>query len=58
MGNISEEVVEKIKEHIFCAVTFSENRAFHEIMTKNIVEPCKPLMAIWCMRFACCMTKA
>ena len=31
-------VIEKIKTHILCSVTFFENRAIHEIMWKNIVE--------------------
>ena len=33
------KVVEKIKTHILCSVTFSENRAVYEKMSKNVVEP-------------------
>jgi len=38
------KVVEKIKTHILCSVTFFffENRAFYEIMCKNILEPGRP----------------
>jgi hypothetical protein len=32
------EVVEKIKTHSLCLVTFLENRADYEIKWKNIVE--------------------
>jgi len=32
---------------------FSENRAFYEIMWKNIVQPDRPQMTIWRMRIAC-----
>jgi hypothetical protein len=51
------KVVEKIKTHILCSVTFSfffcfENRAVYEIMWKNTVQPDRPQMAIWRMRIA------
>jgi len=36
----------------------SENRAVYEIMWKNIVQPGRPQMTIWCMRIACWITKA
>jgi len=32
------KVAEKIKTHILCSVTFSENRAIYETMWENIVE--------------------
>jgi hypothetical protein len=32
------KVVENIKTHILCSITFPENRADYEIMWKNIVE--------------------
>ena len=32
MKNTLEKAVEKIKTHILCSVTFSENRAVYEIM--------------------------
>ena len=30
-----------------------ENRSVYEIRWKNIAEPGRPQMAIWCMHFAC-----
>jgi len=36
------KVVEKIKTHILCAITFSENRALYEIMRKNVLQPDRP----------------
>jgi len=35
-----------------------ENRAFREIMWKNIVEPDGPLMTKWPMSLSCCIIKA
>ena len=42
------KVVEKIKTHILCSVTFFilENRAFYEIMWENIVERGGPQIAV------------
>jgi len=41
------KVVEKIRTHILCGITFSlENRAISEIWLKNIVELDRPLMTI------------
>ena len=53
-------LVEKIKTHISCSITFFffENRAVYEIMWKNIVEPGKPQVTIWCMRIACWIPRA
>ena len=36
------KVVEKIKTHILRSVTFTENRALYEIMSKNMMEPDRP----------------
>jgi len=47
------KVVEKIKIHILCSVTFFGNRAVYEKMWKSIVERGKPRMTIWCTRIAC-----
>jgi hypothetical protein len=52
------KVVEKIKTHIFCSVTFFENRAVYEIMWKNIVQRGRPQMAILLTRIACWILKA
>jgi hypothetical protein len=50
--------VQKIKTHILCSVTFSENRAVYEIMWESIVERGWPQMTIWRMRVACWISKA
>ena len=51
------KVVEKIKTHILCSVTFFiENRPIYKKMWKNIVERGSPRMAIW--RIACWIPKA
>ena len=52
------KVVEKIKTHILCSVTFFENCAIYEIMWKNIVERGRPQMTIWHMCIACWIPKA
>jgi hypothetical protein len=40
-------VAEKIKTHILCSIMFfPENRAFYEIMWKNMVQPDRPQMII------------
>jgi hypothetical protein len=40
---VQTKVVEKIKTHILCRVTFFyENHAVYEIMWKNIVDPAGP----------------
>jgi len=39
MRNLSDQVVDKSKTHISCSFFFFENRAVHEIMWKNFVEP-------------------
>jgi len=39
-------------------IFFSRKCAVYEIIWKNMVEPNIPQMAIWRMRFACCITKA
>jgi hypothetical protein len=37
---------------------FFENCAVYEIMWKNMVQPDRPQMTIWCMRIVCWITKA
>jgi hypothetical protein len=56
---LQTEVVEKIKTHILCSVTFFfENCTVGEIMWKNITERGRPQMRIWRMRIACWIPKA
>jgi len=52
------KVVEKIKTHILCSITFFENRVVYEIMWKNNVQPDRPQMTIWRMRISCWIPKA
>jgi hypothetical protein len=35
---LQPKVIEEVKTHILCSITFFENRAFYEIMWKNMVE--------------------
>ena len=51
------KAVEKIKTTISCSIFFL-NRAFYEIVWKNIVERGKPQMTIGRMRVACWIPKA
>jgi hypothetical protein len=44
--NVSEKVVQKIKTHILCSITFSEYRAVCEIMWKIMIEPDRPQMTM------------
>jgi len=37
---------------------FSESCAVYEIIWKNMIEPDRPQITIWRMRFACWITKA
>jgi len=52
------KVVEKLKTHILCSTTFSENRAIYEITWKTVVERGRPQMITWRMRIACWIPKA
>ena len=53
------KVVETIKTHILCSVTFFfDNRAVYEIMWKNILESGRAQMTIWRLRIACWIPKA
>jgi hypothetical protein len=53
------KVVEKVKAHILCSVTFFGNLAAYDIiMCKHTVERGGPQMTIWCIRIACWIPKA
>ena len=43
------KVVEKIKTHVLCSVTFFLIRYVHEIRWKNVLEQGTPQMTIWQM---------
>jgi hypothetical protein len=52
------KVVEKIKIHILCSITFFDHRATFQIMWKNILETDRPQMTIQRMRIAYLIPKA
>jgi hypothetical protein len=39
-------VVEQIKAHIFCSITFPEKRTVYEIMWENVLQADRPQMTI------------
>jgi hypothetical protein len=51
------QVVEEMKTRFMLQNFFFENRAFYEIMWKNIVEQSRPQMTVWRMRIACWLIK-
>jgi hypothetical protein len=50
------KVVEKIKTHILCSITFF-NHVVYEIIWKKYCRTGQPQMAIWRMRIACWIPK-
>jgi hypothetical protein len=50
------EFVEKIKTHLLCSIL--ENPGIYEIMWKNLVEPERPQITVWCMRISHWIPKA
>jgi hypothetical protein len=46
--NISEKFVDTIEAHILGPMTYFENSSVYEITPKNIVQPDRPRMTIWC----------
>jgi hypothetical protein len=54
MRNVSDKISRGNQNtHFMFSNFFSpENRAVYEVMWKNVVEPDKPEMTIWCMCFA------
>jgi hypothetical protein len=54
---LHNKVVEKIKTHIFCSVTFFKKHAVYGIMWKNTVQPDRPQMTTWHMSIACWIPK-
>jgi len=51
-------VVEK-NQNIYCIFNFFfENHAFYEVMGKNIVEPDRSQVTVWCRLNACWVPKA
>jgi len=59
MRNVSDKLIEKLKTHILCSITFFfKNRAVYEMIWKNIVERGRTKVTIWCMRIAWRIPKA
>jgi hypothetical protein len=60
MRNIAEKGVEKIRTEILYSVTFFSKIApcLYEIMWTNILDPNRPLIAIWRMRSLCRISRA
>jgi hypothetical protein len=52
------KVVEKIIIHMSCEFFSLEIRTFYELRWRNILEPGRPQITIWCLRIACRITKA
>jgi hypothetical protein len=52
------KVVEKIETHIMFNIFFFENLTGYDIMWKNIVNPDRPRMRVWCMLVACWIPQA
>ena len=46
------KVVENIKTHILCSITFFKNRVTYVIMGKKFVEPGRPQITTWHMHIA------
>jgi len=52
-----KKIVEKIETTVLCSVTFFQKIVLF-VRWKNIVEPDRPQMIIWCMHIACWIPKA
>jgi len=53
MRNVWTKVVDEVKTHVLCSITFFENCVVCKIMWKNILEPGRLHMTIWHMHNAC-----
>jgi len=58
MRNVQIKVVEKIKTHIFFAITFFLNPAVYEKMCKNFAVSDRPQVCNTAIRIACWLPKA
>jgi len=52
------KVLEEIKRHILCSVTFFENHAVYDTLWKNTVERVSPHTTVWRMRITYWIPKA
>jgi hypothetical protein len=53
-----KKLYRKSKHKFYVQKFFFKNSTVYEIMWKNLVQPGKPHMTIWCMRIACWIPKA
>jgi len=54
MRNVSNKCCrENQNTHFVFNNNFTENRTIYKIMWKNMVQPDRPKMTIWCTCFAC-----
>jgi len=53
MGNVSDKLYREDHSTHFIFSNYLDNCAVCKIMWKSIVEPDRPQMTIWPMRFAC-----
>jgi hypothetical protein len=58
MRNISDKYCRENQNTHFMFNNFSDNNAVYEIMCKNIVEPDRQRLTVWCMHIACWITKS
>jgi hypothetical protein len=56
--NISDRICRKNENTFYLQYFFFENRAFYDIIWKNIVEPGRPQKTIWRRPIACWIPKA
>ena len=58
MRNISDKLCGESQNTHFMFSNFPKNLVVYEIMSKDVVEPEKPQMAMWRMPVACWIIKA
>ena len=58
MRHFSDKYRENQNRHVIFNKCFSENRVVFKIIWKNLVEPDRRQMTVWCMGVACWITKA
>ena len=58
---VQTNIVEKIKTHILCSITFFEDHTVYEILMSKIVVETRGAtngVTVWRIRIACCISKA
>ena len=57
MRDVLDKRCKENETHFKFSNFFPENRAVYEIMSKSVVEPKRPQIRIWRMRYACWVSK-